>query len=112
MLEVSEMFNFKLADELLAVFIESILFDNEIVSLAILFETYCVFAKVPDVGKITLLAAVVVIVKSPIPLVMILLPKVMVLPLLFTPVPPLEPGNIEIIVFVESENLEFKEVIA
>jgi hypothetical protein len=40
MLEVSEIFNFKLADELLAVFIESILFDNDIVSLAILSETY------------------------------------------------------------------------
>ena len=66
----------------------------------------------PDTGKVTLLAAVVVMVKSPIPLVIILLPKVMVLPLLLMPVPPLEPGNIELIVNDESENLEFKEVIA
>ena len=66
----------------------------------------------PDTGKVTLLAAVVVMVKSPIPLVIILLPIVMVLPLLLMPVPPLEPGNIELIVNDESENLEFKAVIA
>ena len=38
-----------------------------------------IVASVPEVGNITLLAAVVVMVKSPIPLVIILLPKVMVL---------------------------------
>ena len=83
-----------------------------IVSVAILSETYCVFAKVPDTGKITLLAAVVVMVKSPIPFVIILLPNVIDLPLLLIPVPPLEPGNIELIVNEESANLEFNAVIA
>ena len=83
-----------------------------IVSVAILSETYCVFAKVPDTGKITLLAAVVVMVKSPIPFVIILLPNVIDLPLLLIPVPPFDPGKIELIVNEESANLEFKAVIA
>ena len=67
---------------------------------------------VPDVGKIILLAAVVVMVKSPIPFVIILLPNVIVLPLLLMPVPPLAPGKIELMVFAESENLELNEAIA
>ena len=67
---------------------------------------------VPEVGKIILLAAVVVMVKSPIPLVIILLPKVIVLPLLLIPVPPLAPGKIELMVVAESENFEFNAAIA
>ena len=49
---------------------------------------------VPKVGNITLLAAVVVIVKSPIPFVTKLLATVIVLPVLAIPVPPFEPGSI------------------
>ena len=64
-------------------------------------------AIVPEVGKITLLAAVVVMVKSPTPLVIILFPSVIVLPLLFTPVPPLEPGKMVVRLEAESENLAF-----
>ena len=63
----------------------------------VLFERVSVparVARVPDVGKITVLAAVVVMVKSPIPFVIILLAMVIVLPLLFTPVPPLILGTI------------------
>ena len=45
-------------------------------------------AKVPEVGKIILLAAVVVMVKSPTPLVIILLAIEIVFPLLLIPVPP------------------------
>ena len=69
-------------------------------------------AMVPVVGKIILLFAVVVIVKSPIPFVIILLPNVIVLPLLLTPVPPLELGKIELMVVAESENFELKAAIA
>ena len=65
-------------------------------------------AMVPVVGNIKLLAAVVVMVKSPIPLVIILLASVIVLSLLLTPVPPFVLGKIEVMVPVESENLAFK----
>jgi hypothetical protein len=108
--EVSDVFNFKLADKLLELFIESILFDKETVSVPILSETYCVLANVPDTGKVTLLAAVVVIVKSPTPLVMILFAIVIVLPLLLTPVPPLLLDNIPVIVEAESEKIELFDV--
>ena len=74
--------------------------------------TSFVVANVPEVGKITLLTPVVVIVKSPIPLVIMLLPKVIVFPALFIPVPPLEPGSIELMVIAESENLAFNAVKA
>ena len=74
--------------------------------------TSFVVANVPDVGKITLLAPVVVTVRSPIPLVIILLPKVIVFPALFTPVPPFEPGSIELMVVAESANLAFSAVNA
>ena len=94
----------------MALFIESILLDNEIVSVPILSETYCVLAKVPDTGKVTLLAAVVVIVKSPIPLVMMLFAIVIVLPLLLTPVPPLLLVKIPVIVEAESEKIELFDV--
>ena len=60
-------------------------------------------AKVPEVGKVTLLAAVVVMVKSPIPFVTILFAMVIVLPLLLIPVPPLVLGKIVVIVVAESE---------
>jgi hypothetical protein len=104
------MFNFKFVDKLLALFIESILLDNEIVSVPILSETNCVLAKVPEVGKVTLLAAVVVIVRSPTPLVMILFAMVIVLPLLLTPVPPLLLDKIPVIVVAESENIALFDV--
>ena len=71
---------------------------------------FFVVAIVPEVGKITLLAAVVVIVKSPMPLVIILLANVIVFPLLFTPVPPFDPGRIELIVMAESAYLAFNAV--
>ena len=67
---------------------------------------------VPDVGNITLLAAVVVMVKSPIPLVIKLLATVIVLPVLATPVPPLEPGKILEIVPAESAYFEASEANA
>ena len=67
-------------------------------------------ANVPEIGKITLLEAVVVIVKSPIPLVKKLLAIEIVLSVLATPVPPFEPGKILEIVPEESENLEVSEV--
>ena len=75
-------------------------------------EISFVVASVPEVGNITLLAAVVVMVKSPMPLVIILLPNVIVFPLLFTPVPPFDPGNIEFIVIAESANFAFNAVKA
>ena len=89
-----------------------ILSDNDIVSDFNISPMSFKVAIVPEVGKITLLLAVVVIVKSPTPFVIILLPKVIVLPLLSTPVPPLDPGKIELIVNEESENLEFNAVKA
>ena len=48
-------------------------------------------AKVPDVGNVILLFAVVVKVKLLDPIVVKLPPKVIVLPILLTPVPPLAP---------------------
>ena len=60
-------------------------------------------------GKVTLLEEVVVIVISPTPLVIKLLARVIVFPSLSIPVPPLEPGKIEVIVLVESENFEVNE---
>ena len=51
-------------------------------------------------------------VRSPIPLVIILLLKVIVFPLLLTPVPPFEPGSIELMVIAESANLAFSAVNA
>lgn len=62
-----------------------------------------IVAKVPEVGKVTLLAAVVVMVKSPIPFVTILFAMVIVLPLLLIPVPPFVLGKIVVIVVAESE---------
>ena len=118
MLEVSEIFNFKAEDVafadarlliafVLLVFNSLILLDNEIVSVPILSETNWVFAKRPLVGKVTLLVAVVVIVKSPTPFEIILFAMVIVFPLLFTPVPPLILGKIEVIVIAESEKFAF-----
>ena len=60
-------------------------------------------AKVPEVGKVTLLAAVVVITKSPIPFVAKLFAMEIVLPLLLIPVPPFVLGKIVVIVVAESE---------
>ena len=65
---------------------------------------------VPDVGNITLLAAVVVIVKSPTPLVIKLLATVIVLPVFATPVPPFAPGKILAMVPEESAYFEVSEV--
>jgi hypothetical protein len=67
-------------------------------------------ASVPELGKVILLAAVVVIVRSPIPLVMILFAMVIVLPLLLTPVPPLLLDKIPVIVVAESENIALFDV--
>ena len=108
--DVSAMFSFILEDTIFAIFIESILFDKETVSVPILSDTYCVLANVPEVGNITLLAAVVVIVKSPMPFVIKLLDIEIVLSLLATPVPPFDPGKILEIVPEESENLAVSEV--
>ena len=66
-------------------------------------------AKVPVVGNITLLAAVVVIVKSPIPLVIMLLAIEIVLPLLFIPVPPLLEERIALSVTADSDVFELAE---
>ena len=64
----------------------------------------------PDTGKVTLLAAVVVIVKSPTPLVIMLFAMVIVFPLLLTPVPPLLLDKIPEIVEAESEKIELFDV--
>ena len=84
-----------------------ILLDNESVSDFKISPISFKVAIVPDVGKITLLAAVVVIVISPMPLVIKLLPNVIVLPLLFTPVPPLELVSMVVRFEAESENFAF-----
>ena len=70
------------------------------------------FANVPDVGNITLLAAVVEMVKSPTPLVTKLLATVIVLPVFATPVPPLDPGKIPDIETAESAYFEVSEANA
>ena len=70
------------------------------------------FANVPEVGNVTLLAAVVVMVKSPTPLVIKLLATVMVLPVFATPVPPLDPGKILVIVADESAYFDASEAKA
>ena len=105
MVAVSEMFNFKAAELPEETLKALILLDKEIVSAPILSETNFVLANKPSVGKVTLLAPVVVIVKSPIPLVVILLAIVMFLPLLFTPVPPFILGKIVVMVVAESAKL-------
>ena len=64
----------------------------------------------PEVGKVTLLAAVVVIVSSPTPLVTMLFAMVIVLPLLLTPVPPLLLDKIPVIVVAESEKIALFDV--
>ena len=64
----------------------------------------------PEVGKVTLLAAVVVIVSSPTPLVTMLFAMVIVLPLLLMPVPPLLLVNIPVIVVAESEKIALFDV--
>ena len=84
-----------------------ILFDKEIVSAPILSETNFVLANKPSVGKVILLAPVVVIVKSPMPLVVKLLAIVIFFPLLLTPVPPFVLGKIDVIVVAESEKFAF-----
>jgi hypothetical protein len=68
--------------------------NGEVIVLLVSVSIPAKVAKVPAVGKVTLLAAVVVMVKSPTPLVIILLAIEIVLPLLFTPVPPLTLGTI------------------
>ena len=80
----------------------SILFESEIVSAAILSETYWVLANKPVKGRLTLLAPVVVIVISPIPLKVKFWPSVIVFPSLLTPVPPFEPGTTVLIDNAES----------
>ena len=96
------MFNFKLMVLTELSPKASIRLDKETVSVPIRSETYCVFANKPVVGSEILLAAVVVIVMSPVPLKFKFCPSVMVLPVLFTPVPPFEPGTIVLIDKAES----------
>ncbi len=72
----------------------------------------CLETNVPEVGNITLLAAVVVMVKSPIPFVIKLFASVIVLPVLATPVPPFDPGKILEIVPAESAYFEVSEANA
>lgn len=67
--------------------------DNETVSVAKRSETYCVFANKPVVGNVILLAPVVVMVISPVPLKVKFCPSVIVLPSLLTPVPLLIQGQ-------------------
>jgi hypothetical protein len=67
-------------------------------------------AIVPEVGKVTLLSAVVVIVSSPTPLVTMLFAIVIVLPLLLMPVPPLLLDKIPVIVVAESEKIALLDV--
>ena len=83
--------------------------DNETVSVPIRSETYCVFANKPVVGSEILLTPVEVIVISPIPLKVRFCPSVMVLPVLFTPVPPFEPGTIVLIDIAESATVALEE---
>ena len=83
-------------------FIASILFESEMVSDANLSETYFVFARSPVVGKLILLAPVVVKVISPTPLNEIFCAIEIVLPLLLTPVPPFALGTMVLIDIAES----------
>ena len=76
--------------------------NGEVIVLFVNISLPAKVASVPVVGKIILLAAVVVMVKSPIPFVIILLAMVIVLPLLFTPVPPFILGTMVPIDKVES----------
>ena len=103
---VSVIFNFS-TDALPELILKaSIRFDKEIVSVAILSETYLVFANKPVKGKLTLLAPVVVMVISPTPLKFMFWASVIVLPSLLTPVPPLEPGTIVLIDIAESATVD------
>ncbi len=84
-----------------------ILFESDMVSEAIRSDTYCVLASKPVRGKLILLAPVVVILISPTPLKFKFCASVMVLPSLFTPVPPLDPGTIVLIDNAESATEAF-----
>ena len=83
---------------------------GETIVLLVKFSVPAKVEIVPDVGKVILLAAFVVIVRSPTPLVMILFAMVIVLPLLLTPVPPLLLDKIPVIVEAESEKIELFDV--
>ena len=108
-LAVSEILTFKevalLADRLIAL----IRLDNETVSVPIRSVTYCVFANKPVVGNDILLAPVVVMVISPVPLKVKFCPSVIVLPSLLTPVPPFDPGTMVLIAMAESATVALEE---
>ena len=80
----------------------SILLESEIVSDANLSETYCVLARRPVVGKLILLAPVVLNEISPTPLKEMFCATEIVLPLLLTPVPPFALGTMVLIDIAES----------
>ena len=67
------------------------------------------FANKPVVGSEILLTPEAVIEISPIPLKVKFWPRVMVLPVLFTPVPPFEPGTIVLIDIAESAIVALEE---
>ena len=66
-------------------------------------------ANKPVVGRVTLLAPVVVMVISPIPLKIKFCPRVIVLPSLFIPVPPFDPGTIVLMDIAESATVALDE---
>ena len=85
---------------------------NNFGDVKVLFEKVSVpvnVAKVPEVGKMILLAAVVVMVKSPMPLEIMLFAMEIVLPLLLKPVPPFSLGTILVTLVVESAKEDFEE---
>ena len=84
----------------------SIRLDSEMVSAAIRSVTYCVLASNPVNGKLILLAPVVVIVMSPTPLKFKFCASVIVLPSLFIPVPPFDPGTIVLMDIAESATVD------
>ena len=99
---VSEIFSFK-AEVLPELTPKALIrLDNETVSVAILSDTYCVFANKPVVGSEILLTPVVVIVMSPTPLKFKFCASVIVLPSLLIPVPPLDPGTMVLMDIAES----------
>ena len=103
---VSEIFNFNAEVFPALTPMASIRLESEIVSVAIRSVTYCVLASNPVKGKLILLAPVVVIVISPTPLKFKFCASVMVLPSLFIPVPPFDPGTIVLMDIAESATVD------
>ena len=76
---------------------------GEVIVLFVKVSIPSLVAKVPDVGKVILLIPVVVSVRSPIPFTDKLFDKVIIFPVLSTPVPPFDEGSIVVIEIAESE---------